>query len=112
MRLANKVALVTGGASGFGAGIAKLFASNGARVAVVDLNKEGAERIAAEIGDGALALRCDVSSRADVRADVQAAHDRFGRLDVVVNNAGTSHRNKPMLEVSEDEFDRVFAVNV
>lgn len=112
MRLQNKVALVTGAASGFGAEIARQFAGEGARVAVVDLNEEGARAISKEIGDAALPLRCDVSVAGDVHAAVDATRKRFGRLDIVVNNAGTTHRNKPLLDVTEAEFDRVFAVNV
>lgn len=112
MRLQDKVALVTGAASGFGAEIARQFAGEGARVAVVDLNEEGARAISKEIGDAALPLRCDVSVAGDVHAAVDATRKRFGRLDIVVNNAGTTHRNKPLLDVTEAEFDRVFAVNV
>lgn len=112
MRLQNKVALVTGAASGFGAEIARQFAGEGARVAVVDLNEEGARAISREIGDAALPLHCDVSVAGDVHAAVDATRKRFGRLDIVVNNAGTTHRNKPLLDVTEAEFDRVFAVNV
>lgn len=112
MRLQDKVALVTGAASGFGAGIAQLFAQEGARVAVVDLNGGGAQTIAAALGRESLAIQCDVSSAADVQRAVDETRERFGRLDIVVNNAGTTHVNKPMLDVTEAEFDRVFAVNV
>jgi 3-oxoacyl-[acyl-carrier protein] reductase len=112
MRLEDKVALVTGAASGFGAEIARVFASEGAHVAVVDLNEDGARSVSAEIGNTALPIRCDVSLSADVRNAAEATRARFGRLDIVVNNAGTTHRNKPMLEVTEAEFDRVYAVNV
>lgn len=112
MRLKDKVALVTGAASGFGAGIAQLFAKEGARVAAADLNEGGAREIAATLGKDSLAIACDVSSAADVQRAVDETHNRFGRIDVVVNNAGTTHVNKPMLDVTEAEFDRVFAVNV
>ena len=112
MRLKDKVALVTGAASGFGAEIARVFAREGAKVAVVDLNEEGARAVAREIGNAASPIRCDVSVGADVRAAVEATHKTFGRVDIIVNNAGTTHRNKPMTDVTEDEFDRVFAVNV
>jgi 3-oxoacyl-[acyl-carrier protein] reductase len=111
-RLENKVALVTGGAQGFGLGIAETFAREGARVVVVDINGELAETAARSLGGSALAVAADVTKAADVTRSVEAAESAFGRLDIVVNNAGTSHRNRPMLEVSEDEFDRVFAVNV
>ncbi|SDZ73472.1 SDR family oxidoreductase [Rubrimonas cliftonensis] len=111
MRLEGKRALVTGAASGFGRGIAESFAREGARVAVLDLNAEGARAVAAAI-PGALALPCDVTDGAALKAAVDEAATAFGGLDVVVNNAGWTHRNKPMLDVTEAEFDRVFAVNV
>lgn len=110
MRLANKIALVTGAASGFGAGIARRFAAEGAKVVCADLNLAGAQTIAAEIGG--IAVGGDVSREADVAAMVQAAVAAYGGLDILVNNAGTTHRNKPLLEVTEEEFDRVYAVNV
>lgn len=112
MRLKDKVALVTGAASGFGAGIAQLFAKEGARVAAADLNEGGAREIAATLGKDSLAVACDVSSAADVQRAVDETRKRSGRIDIVVNNAGTTHVNKPMLDVTEAEFDRVFAVNV
>ena len=115
MRLQSKVAVVTGGGSGFGEGIAKRFASEGGRVVVVDINGEAAEAVAAQIdgaGGAAVALRADVTDKADVAAMMRAALDTYGRLDVLVNNAGVSHRNKPMTEVSEEEFDHIYAVNV
>ncbi|KAA2237621.1 SDR family oxidoreductase [Salinarimonas soli] len=112
MRLANKTALVTGAAQGFGLGIAETFAREGARVALLDLNEEAARRAAETIGRGSIALSGDVSQAADVERAVASAIQAFGHLDILVNNAGVSHRNRPMLEVSEDEFDRVFAVNV
>ena len=79
---------------------------------VADLNAETAQSVAAEIGEAASAVTADVSQSADVAAMVQAAVERWGRLDILVNNAGTTHRNKPVTEVSEEEFDRIFAVNV
>jgi len=111
-RLEGKVALVTGAGSGFGLGIAETFAREGAKVVIVDIKQEAAESAAANIGTTALGLACDVSKAADVQAAVKKTLDAFGRLDIVVNNAGISHRNRPMLEVEEDEFDHVFAVNV
>ena len=111
MRLENKVALVTGGASGFGAAIARRFVDEGAKVVIVDLNGEGAARVAANTG-GAVSLAGDVSKRHDIDRAVATAVETFGRLDIVVNNAGWSFRNKPIMDVTEDEFDRVFAVNV
>ncbi len=112
MRLANKVAIVTGAGSGFGEGIARRFAAEGARVIVADINREGAERVAAEIGEAAKIAIADVSKSDDVAAMVKAATEVFGGLDIVVNNAGFTHRNGPMLGVDEETFDRVFAVNV
>ena len=112
MRLASRTAIVTGAAQGFGLAIAQTFAREGARVACLDIQKDAAEAAARLIGAGAIALACDVTRSAEVNAAVQATLAAFGHVDIVVNNAGTSHRNKPMLEVTEDEFDRVFAVNV
>jgi 3-oxoacyl-[acyl-carrier protein] reductase len=115
VRLENKVTIVTGAASGFGAGIAQRFAAEGARVVVNDLHADGAARMAAAIGEaGGHAVACpgDVSKDADVARLVASAIDAFGRLDVVVNNAGTTHRNQPMLDVPEEMFDRIYAVNV
>ena len=110
MRFKDKVAIVTGGGSGFGEGIARRFAEEGARVVVGDIAEENGRRVADEIG-GAF-VRADVSAAENVKALVETTADRFGRLDVVVNNAGFSHRNRPMLEVDEATFDRVYAVNV
>jgi 3-oxoacyl-[acyl-carrier protein] reductase len=115
MRLVGKVAIVTGAGSGFGEGIASRFAEEGASVVVNDLNGEAAERVAAAITDAggrASAFAGDVSSDGDVHALVDHALSTFGGLHVIVNNAGTTHRNQPMLDVSEAEFDRIFAVNV
>ena len=112
MRLAGKVAVVTGAGGGVGEGIAKRFAEEGARVVVTDLRADAAARVAEAIGNGAVAVTGDVSREADVRAMVAAATDRLGGLDIVVNNAGTTHRNQPMLGVDEATFDRVYAVNV
>ena len=110
MHLEDKVAIVTGAASGFGEGIARRYAEEGARVVVADLNDQTGGRIADEIG-GAY-VHADVSDRDDVRAMVRTAVDRYGRLDAMVNNAGVTHVNRPMLEVGEEDFDRIFAVNV
>ncbi len=112
MRLAGKSAIVTGAASGFGAEIARVFAREGAKVAVLDINGSGAEAVAGEIGPSAFAIAVDVTKRADIDNAVGKRSKAFGRIDIVVNNAGWSHKNRPMLEVSEDEFDRVYAVNV
>jgi 3-oxoacyl-[acyl-carrier protein] reductase len=112
MRLENKAVIVTGAASGFGAEIARVFARAGAKVAVLDINGQGAESVAHEIGPAAIAITADVTNRADIEAAVAKILSSFGRLDIVVNNAGWTHKNKPMLEVSEEEFDKVFAINV
>ncbi|MFC7554576.1 SDR family oxidoreductase [Pseudoroseomonas wenyumeiae] len=112
MRLAGKSALVTGGASGFGTGIARLFAEHGAKVTIMDLNGTGAEEVAKSIGPNATAVQGDVTSHADTEAAVARAAAHGGRLDIVVNNAGWTHRNKPLLDVTEEEFDRVYAINV
>lgn len=111
-RLDGKVAIVTGAGGGFGEGIAKLFAEEGAKVGVLDLRADAAERVAAEIGEGALALAADVTSRAQMEAAVQKLVEHFDAPGIFVNNAGWTHRNKPMLEVTEEEFDRVYAINV
>jgi 3-oxoacyl-[acyl-carrier protein] reductase len=110
MRLQNKSAVVTGAGGGFGEGIARLFAAQGARVVVADLDAEAAQRVAGEIGG--IAVHGDVSKREDVDAMVAAAVRDFGGLDILVNNAGTTHRNQPLLDVDEATFDRVYAVNV
>lgn len=111
-RLDGKTAIITGAASGFGEGMAKTFAREGAKVAVLDINEEGAARVAGEIGDGALAIRCDVTSGVEVREAFDRASSELGAPGIVVNNAGWTHRNQPLLDVSEDEFDRCFDVNV
>lgn len=111
-RLEGKIAIITGAGGGFGEGIAKLFADEGAKVGVLDLRADAAKRVAAEIGDNAIPLTADVTSREQIEQAVQKMVSAFGTPDVFVNNAGWTHRNKPMLEVSEEEFDRVYAINV
>jgi len=112
MRLKDKIAIVTGGGSGFGEGIAKRFAQEGCKVIVNDINVAGGERVVKEIGAQARFVKGDVSKDADWAALVKATQDAFGGLNVVVNNAGTTHRNQPMLNVTEEQFDRIYAVNV
>ena len=113
MRLRDKVAIVTGGGSGFGRGIAELFAAEGAKVVVADINGAAARVCAEAIGPGlAIATTTDVTKRADVDAMVAAAVDAFGGLDCLVNNAGVTHMNQSLMTVTEDEFDRIYSVNV
>ncbi|AHI77368.1 short chain dehydrogenase family protein [Burkholderia thailandensis E444] len=115
MRLSGKTAVVTGAGSGFGEGIAKTFAREGACVVVNDLNAAAAERVAGDIplaGGRALAVAGDVSRGEDWQTLRDAALDAFGSVQVVVNNAGTTHRNKPVLDIAEAEYDRVYAVNM
>lgn len=111
-RLKDKVAIVTGAASGFGEGMAKRFAEEGAKVVVADLNAKGAERVAGEIGKAAVAVATDVSQKGEVEQMVGTAMKAFGRVDVMVNNAGYTHRNGDMLKVEEDTFDLITAVNM
>jgi 3-oxoacyl-[acyl-carrier protein] reductase len=115
MRLKGKTAIVTGGGSGFGEGTAKRFAQEGCQVMVADINDEGGRRVVSEItaaGGQAAYQHADVSKDADWATLVKATLDVFGGLTTVINNAGTTHRNQPMLDVSEELFDRIYAVNV
>ncbi|MBU1173771.1 MAG: SDR family oxidoreductase [Alphaproteobacteria bacterium] len=111
MRLEKKTAIVTGGASGFGAGIARKFAAEGARVMVADINGEGAAAIAAELGKGAFGHQVDVSRDDSVSNMAARAIMEFGRLDILVNNAGVTHLPNALDAVSEEDFDRVLAIN-
>ena len=111
-RLAGKIAIVTGAGGGFGEGIARLFAAEGAKVGVLDLRGDAAERVAADIGPNALTLAADVTSREQMEAAVRKMSAAFGDVEIFVNNAGWTHRNKPMLDVTEEEFDKVYAINV
>ncbi len=112
-QLQGKVAIVTGGAAGFGEGIVRSYVSEGARVVIADLAEDKGRALAAELGaERALFVSCDVAQSADVAALVRACVQRFGAPDIVVNNAGTTHPNRPMLEVDEATFDRLYAVNV
>jgi len=109
MRLQGKTAIVTGGASGFGAGIARKFAAEGARVLVADINADGAASMATEVNG--LSMAANVADKASVGALVDFALAQMGRVDILVNNAGITHLPMPMEDVDDDMFDRVFAVN-
>ena len=111
MRLQGKVAIVTGGASGFGAGFARTFVAEGARVMIPDLNIDMANELAAELGDTVQAIQTNVARDADVATMVQSTLDAFGQIDILINNAGVTHLPAPMEDVTEDDFDKVFAVN-
>ncbi|SIS87277.1 glucose 1-dehydrogenase [Phaeovulum vinaykumarii] len=110
MRLAGKTAIVTGAASGFGAGIAQRFVAEGAQVMIADINAAAAEARAEEMG--AMACPVDVADGVSVAAMAAAAQAAWGRVDILVNNAGVTHLPQPLEEVSEDDFDRVWRVNV
>jgi 3-oxoacyl-[acyl-carrier protein] reductase len=112
MRLKDKTAIVTGAAQGFGYGIAETFIREGARVCVMDINKDKARDAAKALGRKAFAIGCDVAKSASVNRAFASAVARLGRVDILVNNAGISHRNQPMLQVGEAEFDRLYDVNV
>ncbi len=112
MRLEGKTAIVTGGASGFGAGIAQKFLSEGARVMIADVNGDAAEVQAKQLGPNAIAQLVDVADAASVQAMADIVRDRFGHLDILVNNAGITHMPMPLEKVAEDDFDRVFNVNM
>ncbi len=112
MRLTGKRAIVTGAASGFGAGIAKKFVAEGAKVVVADRDGERADQVASALGKAAIAVRADVTVAADVKAMADAAEERFGGLDILVNNAGMGHLPQPLEDLAEDDFDRILAVNV
>jgi 3-oxoacyl-[acyl-carrier protein] reductase len=112
MRLEGKIAIVTGAGGGFGEATARRFAAEGARVVVADLRADAAERVAADIGKAAIAVTADVGSSVDVATVVAETLRRFGTPHILVNNAGTTHRNQPLLETDEASFDRVFRVNV
>lgn len=109
MRLQGKRAIVTGAASGFGAGIARKFAVEGANVMVADLNLDLATQVAADIGG--IPVRVDVAQGDSVAALAEKVQADWGGVDIIVNNAGITHLPSPMEDVSEADFDRVFSVN-
>ncbi len=111
MRLNGKTAIITGGASGFGAGMVRKFVAEGAQVMIADLNTELAEALAREMGDQVIACTANVADGDSVAAMTDAAIGAWGQIDILVNNAGTTHLPSPMETVTEDDFDKVFAVN-
>ncbi len=111
MRLTGQTAIVTGGASGFGAGIVRKFCAEGARVMIADLNIDAAQALASELGENAIAQTVDVANGPSVTAMANVAQSSFGHVDILVNNAGITHLPMAMEDVSEDDFDRVFTVN-
>lgn len=111
-RLAGRVAVITGAGAGFGEGMAKRFCEEGARVVVADINGAEADRVAGEIGKAAHACHADVTDPRDIERMIEAATRQFGGLDILVNNAGYTYRNQPMGDVAEEEFDRIYAVNM
>ncbi len=112
MRLKDKVAIVTGAGSGFGAGIARKFVAEGAQVIVADIDLQAALDVVATLGLNARALRVDVSQAADVKLMLDAAEHHFGPLDILVNNAGIGHVPQPLELLPEEQFDRIHAVNM
>lgn len=112
MRLDGKTAIVTGGASGFGAGIARKFAAEGARVMIADINGDAAREMASQIGAQTVGQTADVGENASVQAMVDAAINAFGHVDILINNAGVTHLPSLLEDVSEDDFDRVVRVNM
>ncbi|KAJ0303273.1 hypothetical protein COL516b_006792 [Colletotrichum fioriniae] len=111
-RLAGKVVIITGGGHGFGEGIANKFAQEGAKVLITDINESDGQRVAQSAPGSISFFKADVTSAEDWEKLMDAAQSRYGRIDCLVNNAGTTYRNKPTVEVTESEFDRVFNVNV
>lgn len=115
MEFMNKVAIITGGASGFGLGMVKKFLQEGAYVVIVDINKGAGEKVLEEFNtlDRRLSfVHADVAIKKDVAQMIRYTYDKFGKIDILVNNAGHTHWKKPIMEVSEEEFDRIFDVNV
>ena len=112
MRLAGKTALITGGASGSGAVIAACFIAEGARVAIMDNNASAMQDMASELGNDCVGIVGDVTKSSDIERATERACDFGDTLDNVVNNVGWTHVNKPMLDVTEDEFDRLYDINV
>lgn len=111
-KLDGKVAIITGAGGGFGEGIARLFAAHGAKVGVFDIRGDAAQKVAADIGVAAMAVKVDVTSRAEIEAGMKAVAEAFGTPDILVNNAAIAHTNRPLSDVDEATFDRMAAVNM
>jgi len=111
MRLEGKSAIITGAARGIGRAFAEAYLSEGARVAIADINMEGAERTAAELGEGAYAVRLDVTDQASIEAAIAAVVERAGRIDILVNNAALFDL-APIVEITRDSYERLFSINV
>ena len=112
MRLSNKVALITGAASGFGKGMAERFIREGAKVSLVDINIDAANALSNELGENSLAINCDVTKPEEIDKAIKLTFNKFNALDIVVNNAGWTHLNQPMLEIDEAIFKKVYDINV
>ena len=112
MRLFNKVALITGSASGFGKGMAERFTKEGAKVAIIDINIEAAKSLSKKLGKNTIAIYCDVTKAEDIEKAVNLTIEKLGTIDIVINNAGWTHLNQPMLEVDEETFKKVYDINV
>ena len=112
MRLLNKVALITGSASGFGKGMAERFTKEGAKVAIIDINIEAAKSLSKKLGKNTIAIYCDVTKVEDIEKAVNLTIEKLGTIDIVINNAGWTHLNQPMLEVDEETFKKVYDINV
>ncbi|MGB5839190.1 MAG: glucose 1-dehydrogenase [Brucella anthropi] len=111
-RLQDKVAIITGAGSGFGSGMARRFAAEGAKVVLADVNVKRVEDELADIGKNALSVQADVSRKDDMERVARTAFETFGRIDIMINNAGFTHRNMPLTEVTEDSFDLIASVNM
>ncbi|MDV6316244.1 glucose 1-dehydrogenase [Idiomarina sp. HP20-50] len=112
MKLYNKLAIVTGGASGFGEAICRLFAEEGAEVIILDNHVENGQKVADSIGDAAHFIQCDLQASAEITRAFDSLASKYGKVDILVNNAGYTHARAPLDEVGEDEFDKVFNINV
>ena len=112
MRLVNKVALITGAASGFGKGMAERFIKEGAKVSIVDINIDAANSLSKELGENSIAIDCDVTKPEEIDKAIKLTLNKFNSLDIVINNAGWTHLNQPMLEIDEATFKKVYDINV